>query len=131
MKKLGILNKELSKVIASMGHGDYLAISDAGLSIPENVKMIDISVYKNIPRFLDVLTAVLTELKIDKVFIAKEMKVNNSQVLNKIKDLLNNIEIEEISHKKFKEKVSSVKAIVRTGEFTSYSNIILVSGVVF
>lgn len=131
MKKSGILNRELSKVIASMGHGDYLAISDAGLSIPENVKMIDISVCKNIPRFLDVLTAVLTELKIDKVFIAKEMKVNNSQVLNKIKDLLNNIEIEEISHKKFKEKVSSVKAIVRTGEFTPYSNIILVSGVVF
>lgn len=131
MKKAGILNRELSRVIASMGHGDYMVISDAGLPIPKNVELVDISVSENIPRFLDVLNSVLAELKVEKAIVAKEMKINNPKVFNKVKDLLPGVEIKEISHEEFKGRVSSVKAVVRTGEFTPYSNIILVSGIVF
>ncbi|GAH06803.1 unnamed protein product, partial [marine sediment metagenome] len=43
MKKSGILNIEISRVIASMGHGDYIVISDAGLPIPDSVELIDVS----------------------------------------------------------------------------------------
>jgi len=131
MKKSGILNRELSRIVASMGHGDYVVISDAGLPVPKNVEVVDVSVSENIPRFLDVLSSVLAELKVEKAIVAKEMKVNNSQVFNKVKRLLPGVEIKEISHEEFKKEVSSARAVVRTGEFTPYSNIILVSGVVF
>jgi len=131
MKKSGILNRELSRIVASMGHGDYVVISDAGLPVPKNVEVVDVSVSENIPRFLDVLSSVLAELKVEKAIVAKEMKINNSQVFNKVKRLLPGVEIKEISHEEFKKEISSARAVVRTGEFTPYSNIILVSGVVF
>lgn len=34
MKKTGILNAQLSHLIATLGHTDFLTICDAGLPIP-------------------------------------------------------------------------------------------------
>jgi D-ribose pyranase len=47
------------------------------------------------------------------------------------KEQENLIEVIEVSHEVFKKKTEQSKAIVRTGETTPYSNIILHSGVVF
>jgi D-ribose pyranase len=131
MKKSGILNIEISRVIASMGHGDCIVISDAGLPVPYSVPLVDISVSKNIPKFIDVLRSILMELKVEKAILAEELETNNPKVYESIKRLLPDIEIETIKHKDFKERLSQVKAVIRTGEFSSYSNIILFSGVVF
>ena len=131
MKKTGILNRELSKVIASMGHGDYLVISDAGLPIPSGVEVIDVSVSENTPRFIDVLSPVLMELEVEKAILASEMKINNPKIYKSAEVLLKGIKIEEISHMDFKKKIVQAKAVVKTGEFSPYSNIILISGVVF
>jgi D-ribose pyranase len=38
MKKNGIINSELVRVIAEMGHKDGLTIADCGLPIPEEVR---------------------------------------------------------------------------------------------
>lgn len=114
-----------------MGHGDYLVISDAGLPVPRDVEVIDVSVSENIPRFIDVLSSVLMELKVEEAILASEMKINNPKIYKSAKGLLEEIRIEEISHIDFKKKIVQAKAVVRTGEFTSYSNIILISGVVF
>jgi len=131
VKKIGILNRELSKVIASMGHGDYLGISDAGLPMPDSVEVIDVSVSENIPRFIDVLSSVLVELKVEKAILAKEIKINSPKIYSEIRSLLDGVEIEEIDHVDFKKKITKTKAVIKTGEFSPYSNIILVSGVVF
>jgi len=131
MKKSGITNAEISKVIASMGHGDYIVISDPGLPIPDGVEVIDVSVSKNIPRFIDVLRSILIELKVGKVILAKEIESNNPKIYNSVKSLLRGIEIEMINHKDFKEMIGLAKAVIRTGEFSSYCNIILLSEVVF
>ena len=37
--------------------------------------------------------------------------------------------IETVSHTTFKERTRSSRAVVRTGEFTPYANVILVAGV--
>lgn len=38
MKKQGILNSEIAKVLADMGHTDTLCIGDCGLPVPAEVK---------------------------------------------------------------------------------------------
>lgn len=38
MKKVGILNSEISKIVADMGHMDTLAVVDLGFPIPQGVK---------------------------------------------------------------------------------------------
>lgn len=39
MKKTPLLNIALSRVIASLGHGDILVIGDAGLPVPPGVEL--------------------------------------------------------------------------------------------
>lgn len=74
MKKTMLLNSAVSFVIAKMGHMDMLTIGDAGLPVPEGTERIDLALKPGIPPFLDTLEAILTELKVQKVTVAAEMK---------------------------------------------------------
>lgn len=131
MKKIGILNHEISEVIAKMGHTDSIAIGDCGLPIPDNVRRIDLALVKNIPSFIDTLKAVLIELKVEEVVIAEEtIKVSNF-VYEQIKKEVGDVKITIVSHEELKEKLKDCKAVIRTGEQTPYANVILKSGVVF
>ncbi len=131
MKKSHLLNQPLSSVIAGLGHLDELVIADAGLPIPPTTQRIDLAVTQNIPRFQDTLRVVLTELQVEKVIVAQEMLIKSPQVHQAILALLENVPIETIPHETFKERTRSAMAVVRTGEFTPFANIILVAGVVF
>lgn len=131
MKKRGILQHELSDVIATLGHTDSLVIADAGLPIPSNVKRIDLAVTGGIPRFVDVVRAVLDEVKVERAVIAHELREKSPQLYRELSTLLSGIPIEEVSHEDLKVKTRDARAVVRTGEFTPYANVILFSGVVF
>jgi len=41
------------------------------------------------------------------------------------------IPVHEVLHEQFKQLTARAHAVVRTGEFTPYANVILVAGVVF
>ena len=131
MKKIGVLNQDISCVIAGMGHNDMLVIGDAGLPIPNGVKRIDLAVKQGVPGFFDTLETILLELKLEKVLIARETFEVSPQVGSRLRELFKDTTIVEISHDELKKLSADARAVVRTGEFTPYSNIILVSGVVF
>lgn len=131
MKKIGLLNGEISEVISKMGHTDTIAIGDSGLPIPKETRRIDLALIKDIPGFVETLKAVLIELKVEEVFIASETEPNNVDVYNQILDLVGDVKINFISHEELKGMLKDCKAVIRTGEQTPYSNIILKSGVVF
>lgn len=131
MKKTKLLNNEISKVVAECGHQDLLVISDSGLPIPDRTKRIDIALMPGIPSLIETLEAVLTELGIEKVYIAKEMIEQNNTLYEKILHVLKQDKIVIIDHEKLKELTKISKAVIRTGEFTPYANIILQSGVEF
>jgi D-ribose pyranase len=139
MKKGVLLNSEISYVISKLGHGDSIVIGDSGLPIPDGCKRIDLAVSKGIPGFLEVLDAVLSEQRVEEVVLAKETKEISPgmyrEIMSRIRQLENNegykVKITEVSHEEFKHINSTSKAIIRTGEFTPYANILLKSGVVF
>lgn len=139
MKKGVLLNSEISYVISKLGHGDSIVIGDSGLPIPDSCKRIDLAVSRGIPGFLDVLDAVLAEHRVEEVVLAKETKEISPAIyqsmISRIKELENNegykIKMTEVSHEEFKLMSKESKAIIRTGEFTPYANILLKSGVVF
>lgn len=139
MKKTVLLNSEISYVISKLGHGDSLVIGDSGLPVPEGVKRIDLAVKKGIPSFIDVLDAVLAEQRIEEVVLARETKQVSPTIYDGIVSRLKDIEkqegiairLTEVSHEEFKRLTYDSKAVIRTGEFTPYANIILKSGVVF
>lgn len=129
MKKGGILNSQLNRVISEMGHRDMLIISDAGLPIPQEVEKIDLALKSGIPSFAEVLQAILSELEVEEVYVAEEIKEKNPQTLNMISSLIR--EVKFITHEELKELSKQARAIVRTGECSPYANIILISGVIF
>jgi len=131
MKKTGILNQPISNVIAGLGHTDTLVIADAGLPIPAETERIDLALTKGIPTFLDTLRVVLSEMHIEKVIIAEEMTAINPELRQQVQEIIGNVPIEFCKHTMFKAMTAEAKAVIRTGDFIPYANIILVSGVVF
>lgn len=131
MKKTALLNTALSETISMLGHNDLLVIGDAGLPIPPGPRRIDLALTAGVPSFLDTLRVVLSEMQVERFIVASETVDRSPQILKGISDLLPNVPVESIPHAEFKERTRSAMAIVRTGEFTPYANIILVSGVVF
>lgn len=132
MKKTGLLHGQLSHVISKMAHGDTILIGDAGMPIGEGVEFIDLALTEGMVPFIDVLEMVLSELKIEKAYIDKEINDVSPQMKKEMERLVNGeFVLEEIPHESLKENSKSCKAAIRTGEFTSYSNIILQAGVLF
>ncbi len=131
MKKRGILNHELIEVIATLGHTDALVIADAGLPIPPQVRRIDLAVVGGVPKFTEVLCAVLDEMQVEHATIAREMAAKSPQLHAEMMAALGSVPVAEVSHEEFKRLTHGARAIVRTGEFTPFANIILYSGVVF
>lgn len=130
MKKSGILNAELSKCIALLGHGQTLVIADYGLPIPKEVPTIDLAITKDTPSFLTVLRTVLAELSIEGITLASELPAQHPELFKEIEKSVD-VPIQTIRHEELKERLSSASVIVRTGEWTSYANAILQSGVIF
>ena len=131
MKKIGILNQPISNVIAGMGHTDTLIIADAGLPIPSETERIDLALAAGIPSFLDTLRIVLSEMQLEKVIIAEETTTISADLFQAIQEIIEDTPVELCTHNDLKLMSHTAKAIIRTGEFTPYANIILVSGVVF
>jgi len=131
MKKAGILNAAISRVVATMGHNDRLVIADAGLPIPAEIERIDLALTANVSRFAEVLKAVLTELQVQEAIVAEEVKARSPHIYELIATQLGDVPIKEVPHEQLKELTRSAVAVIRTGEFTPYANVILISGVVF
>ena len=131
MKKNGILNSEISKLLSDLGHTDQITIADAGLPVPDGVKKIDLALKLGTPSFIEVLEEVLKDMAVEKVILAEEIKVDNESQLDAIQKLVEIVEVEFVSHEAFKKQTGKSKAIIRTGEATPFSNIILQSNVIF
>ncbi|MCI6867152.1 MAG: D-ribose pyranase [Lachnospiraceae bacterium] len=135
MKKTGIINADISRVLSYMGHTDKIAVGDCGLPIPEETERIDLALRLGTPRFMEVLEAVLDDMVIEKVVLAEEIKENNPALLAEIQNLLKERElqvpVEFISHAQLKEETKSCRAVIRSGENTPYANIILQSACIF
>jgi D-ribose pyranase len=131
VKRYGILNSDISKVLADLGHTDFIVIADAGLPIPEGIKKIDLAIKPGMPLFIDVVNAIEEDMVIEKVTMASEIEEVNPKHATYLKDKFADKEIEHVSHEEFKQLTKQAKAVIRTGEITPYANCILQSGVFF
>ena len=128
MKKAGIFNSELSKIIAKMGHKDMLAVVDMGFPIPESVERIDLVVDRGEPAIFRVLEVIERELKVEELIFAEE---SSEEFVNKVRRIFKDAKVTFISHEELKKLSNKSRAVIRTGEAVPYSNVILVSGVIF
>ena len=133
MKRAGILNSEISRVLSYMGHTDCICIGDCGLPIPDEVERIDLALAFGEPTFMRTLEIVAGDMKVEKIVLAEEIKTQNPAVLQQVEALFAEqaVEVEFVSHTELKDRTYDCKAVIRTGEVTPYANIILQSGCIF
>lgn len=131
MKTAALLNAPLSHAIARLGHGDQLVIADAGLPIPAGPQRIDLAVTRGVPGFEQVLRAVLSEMKVERIIVADEMQAQGGGLWARLPALLPGVPVETVPHVEFKRLTATAQAVARTGECTPYANVILVAGVAF
>jgi D-ribose pyranase len=130
MKRNGMLNSHIAKVLADLGHTDTIVIGDAGLPVPDGVLKIDLALTPGTPSFQEVVKAVSDDMIIEKVIIAEEIiEANPNQ--HEFMKMRSDYELDYVEHERFKQLTANAKAIIRTGETTAYSNCILQAGVFF
>jgi len=129
MKEVGILNSRIAKIISEQGHGDLLMVVDAGFAIPKGIEVVDISLSENTPMVLEVLDELKKFYSVEKMILAQQTKNANPVFASKVSSVWGeDMDVEVIEHLELKKKAKEVKAIIRTGDFTAYGNVILVSG---
>lgn len=128
MKREGIINARLAGALAAMGHTDHLVVCDAGLPIPPGPEVVDLAFRYGVPSFETVLSGLLEEIVVEGATAAEEVERNPSS-----RDLLvrNLPDLGYVPHEQLKRMVAGAKLVVRTGEATPYSNVILRCGVAF
>lgn len=139
MKRGVLLNAPLSALVAQMGHTDEITVCDAGLPIPAGPERIDLALMAGTPNLQTVLKALLTDLVVEKVIMASEIKLISPDAHQALLDQIEThaleqgkpIAIEYCLHEEFKTRSRQSKAIVRSGEVTPYTNLILCAGVAF
>ncbi|MFM4938340.1 MULTISPECIES: D-ribose pyranase [Aeromonas] len=139
MKRGVLLNAPLSALVAQMGHTDEITVCDAGLPIPAGPERIDLALMAGTPSLETVLGALLTDLVVEKVIMASEIKQVSPDAHQALLEQIeahaisqgNPITIEYCLHEAFKARTRQSKAIVRSGEVTPYANLILCAGVAF
>ncbi|MDA8202798.1 MAG: D-ribose pyranase [Chloroflexi bacterium] len=129
MKRTFLLHQDLSAAVAGIGHTDSIALVDAGYSVPRDAHRIDLAVRPHLPRLADVLEAVLSELSVEGYVVAEEMTTANGRLLTEIERVLSGVPGTRIAQSEFKARVRDAKAVVRTGEYTPFGNVLLVGGV--
>jgi D-ribose pyranase len=129
MRRGGILNAQLAGALARMGHTDTLVVCDAGLPIPPGPEVVDLAFRFGVPTFESVLSGILEELVVEGATAAEEPEVQNPRSYELLKTWLSDLEL--VPHEKLKRMVAGAKLVIRTGEATPYSNVILRCGVPF
>jgi L-fucose mutarotase len=131
-----IISPELLKILAEMGHGDELCISDGnfpGASMAQRLVRAD---GHGVP---ELLTAILELYPLDTysqpVYIMEKVAGDTTEVpiwetFTKITAKYTEKPVEHIERYAFYERAKKCYAVVQTGESALYANIIIKKGVV-
>lgn len=125
MKRRGILNAELSGALARLGHTDIEILADCEMPLPHDVTVIDLALVHGIPRFEQVLDALLDEMIFEGCIAAEEARTAppGAWLAARFDG------IEYSPHEQLKGLSASAKLSIRTGEATPFANAALVCGV--
>lgn len=130
MKKGRIFHPDLSKAVATLGHGDLLFVTDAGYPTPSDERRIDLAIAPNLPELRPILSLLQEVLFLEKVIIAEEMEQYNPRLHDWILATFVETEVQQVPHKPdLADTARTAKFFVRTGALDPWGNVGLVVGV--
>jgi D-ribose pyranase len=129
MKEIGMLNRQIDSALNRQGHMDELMVVDAGFPCPDDVELIDIALSPGKPSVLEVLAEIAPVHSVEMVVLAQETREHNPAHFEMAALAFGpGVTVEVIPHAELKRRSRGVKTIVRTGDFTAWGNVLLISG---
>jgi D-ribose pyranase len=133
MRKFGILNRKLNDALSALGHGDICLITDAGYPLPYGAQpgtiSVDLAITQDLPDIPTILKLVNDEIIYEECYVATYQRDYNPVLFNAVTDIVKRCEVNLVAHEKIMEMGKTAKVIIRTGNFSPFGNIVLVSGV--
>lgn len=124
-----ILNPGLVAALAGAGHTDLVVIADAGLPLPPGVPVIDLSVIAGLPSVAAVGEVVVRSLAVEAAVIATEAA--DGPAAGILAGVLGGLTPTSVPHEDLKRLTATARTIIRTGECTPYTNLVLRCGTTF
>ncbi|MCZ7418447.1 MULTISPECIES: D-ribose pyranase [unclassified Micromonospora] len=130
MKRTGVLNAELSGVLATLGHTDLLLVVDAGFPIPRTAHRVDLAIAEDLPSLTTVLDLIADEIIVEGVVVAEDVTTHNKPLADWLGQRFPGVPLSTRQHAEMLgELAGQAKAIVRTGAFNPWGNVGLICGV--
>jgi D-ribose pyranase len=124
----GIINPQLQHLLCRIRHTNALVIADAAFPYWPQIETVDLTLVRGIPTIIQVLDAVLPNLKVGPIYMAEEFKRTNQQPTIEIfAKACRGVEIQYEPHVEFKKRVPNAIGLIRTGDTTAYGNMVLIS----
>lgn len=125
----GILNPHLLSLVARVRHTNTLVIADWAFPSWPGLETVDLSLVAGVPTVLQVLNAVLPGWKCEVAYMAQEFRQHNAATtVEAFQSALRGAPITFEPHVDLKRRVPGAIGLIRTGDATVYSNMVLVSG---
>ena len=128
MKRGGVVNSRLAGELAGLGHTDLVVVCDVGFPIPPGPAVVDLAFTFGVPSFGTVLFGMLEEIVVEGATAAEEIR-DNPDTAGLLREVLPDLGL--VTHQELKRMSANAKLVVRTGEATPFSNVILRCGVAF
>ncbi len=129
MKEVGMVNRRIDAALGRQGHMDELMVVDAGFPCPDGVELIDIALSEGVLTILNVLAELRKVHSVERIVMAEETRRHNPSYFEKVAPSFGpGVPIDVIPHTELKHRSRKVKTIIRTGDFTAWGNVLLVSG---
>lgn len=124
----GILNPNLLSLLARVRHTNTLVIADRGFPSWPGLETIDLSLVDDVPRVLDVVRALRPNFIVGAAWMAEEFLRENDAATQKLyAEALAGVALHHEPHAQLKLRVPAAVGLIRTGDTTQYSNLILES----
>lgn len=128
MIKTGLLNPAVLELVARVRHTNLLVIADRGFPFFPGVHTVDLALVDDIPTVDQVLAAILPNFVVGRAYSTHEFKARNSA--ERVEALVRKFAPAPVvfePHVEFKLRVPGAIGLIRTGDTTSYGNLILES----
>jgi D-ribose pyranase len=129
MLRSGIINPHVLSLVARIRHTNALVIADWAFPAWPGVETVDLSLIAGIPTVPQVLGAILACWHCDAAYMAEEFRTHNPPQVQELFTLaLRGVPAHFEPHLEFKRRVPGALGLIRTGDATVYSNMVLISG---
>lgn len=124
----GILNPQLRSLIARVRHTNTLVIADYAFPYWPQIETVDLSLVQGVPTVIQLLDAILPVWKCGEIYMAEEFNVHNPKPLRTaFAKARRGVKTVFEPHLQLKQRVPGAIGLIRTGDETIYSNMVLVS----